>query len=105
MFSLTSVTFLPANGGLVFLGEALGAFFLSLGVASAVYERTPHFWRGIVVGGALWIGGWVGASLATGVVNPAVAFGLNAFTWMHAVGPIAGAILGMHAFRFISRSS
>lgn len=102
---VVSVTIPSMPDGVIVLGEALGTFLFSLGVASVVYEKVSVslWWRAVIVGGFLWIGGHAGATLGTGVLNPAVAFGLNMFSWMHLVGPFVGAVAGMVTVRVVSR--
>ncbi len=82
--------------------EMLGAFFLTFGIASVVFGKTPHDASGLVIGGSLLLGIAVSAIMgANGVLNPAVAFGIGSLGIMYIVGPIVGSVLGMQAYKHL----
>ncbi len=82
------------------LAEMLGTFFLTFGIASVVYSKTPSQLSGVVIGGSLLLGVAISATLgANGVLNPAVALGVGSFGFMYIVGPIVGSILGIQAYK------
>jgi glycerol uptake facilitator-like aquaporin len=87
----------------LFFAEALGAFFFTFGIASVVYGKVSEQMSGVVVGGSLTLGILI-ASFAgsAGILNPAVAFALNAVSIMYVFGPILGAVVGFHAYRYIT---
>jgi glycerol uptake facilitator-like aquaporin len=89
----------------LFFAEALGAFFFAFGIAAVVYSRVADQMSGVVVGGSLLLG-ILFASFAgsAGILNPAVAFALNAVSIMYIVGPIVGAVVGFHAYRYITQA-
>jgi glycerol uptake facilitator-like aquaporin len=82
------------------LAEALGAALFTFGIAAVVYGKVQSAMSGVVVGGSLLLGVAVAALLGSnGILNPAVAFGVQSFTLMYLFGPIVGAIVGMQAYK------
>ena len=85
------------------LGELIGAFVFGFGIAAVVYDRAVKEFSGFVIGGSLFIGIALAALMGTnGILNPAVAIGINSFNIMYLVGPIAGAVLGMQTFKYLA---
>ncbi|MBY0538298.1 aquaporin [Patescibacteria group bacterium] len=96
------VAFIPT----LFFAEALGAFFFAFGIAAVVYGKVAEQMSGVVVGGSLLLGILLASfSGSAGILNPAVAFALNAVSVMYIVGPIAGAVVGFHAYRYLTSQS
>ncbi len=92
-----------SNSLMVGLAELVGTFFFAFGIASVVYGRTPSLFSGVVIGGSLLLGIAVAATMGSnGVLNPAVAFGIQSFNVMYILGPIAGSVLGMQAYKYIN---
>ncbi|MDO8515917.1 MAG: aquaporin [bacterium] len=86
----------------VFLGELIGTFVLAFGVAAVVAEKVHPAASGLVIGGSLFLGISFASFLSNGVLNPAVAMGINSFSLAYLVGPLLGGILGMQAFVMLS---
>lgn len=83
--------------------EILGSFFFTFGIASVVYRESLSQLSGIVIGGSLLLGITIAATLGSnGVLNPAVALGIQSFNLMYLLGPIIGSILGMQAYKFLN---
>ncbi len=82
------------------VAEALGAALFTFGIAAVVYGKVHNSMSGAVVGGSLLLGISVAALLGSnGVLNPAVAFGIQSFSLMYVLGPVVGAVLGMQAYK------
>ncbi len=86
----------------LFFAEALGAFFFAFGIAAVVHGRVTNALSGTVIGGSLILGILIAtASGSEGIINPAVAFALNSMSFVYLVGPVAGAIVGFNAYRYL----
>ena len=86
----------------LFLAEMLGAFVFAWGIAAVVYGKVSDQMSGIVIGGSLSLGIMMAAfSGSAGILNPAVAFALNSVSLVYVLGPILGAVLGFHAYRYL----
>lgn len=93
-----------AASGTVLFAEMLGTFFFTFGIASVVLERAHAQVSGLVIGGSLLLGIAIAATLGSnGVLNPAVAWGIGSFNLYYILGPIIGSLLGMQAYKYISR--
>jgi glycerol uptake facilitator-like aquaporin len=80
--------------------ELVGTFFLTFGIASVVFGKVPVGASGVVIGGSLLLGVLVASLMgSSGILNPAVAFALHSLNTAYLLGPIAGSILGMRAYR------
>lgn len=84
------------------IAELFGAFFFTFGVASVVYGKVSSQFSGIMIGGSLLLGISMAALLGSaGIINPAVAFGIESFSFMYVIGPIIGSVLGMQAYKYL----
>lgn len=82
-----------------FIAEALGAFFFAFGIAAVVYGQTKEQLSGVVVGGSLVLGILLAVFAGSaGILNPAVAFTLNAVSIAYIFGPIIGAAIGFQVY-------
>jgi len=86
----------------VFGGEALGAFWLAVGVASVVLGKAPAAAAGLTIGGSLLLGISFAAPLSNGVLNPAVALGIGSFSLVYVLGPIVGAAIAMLLYKLVA---
>lgn len=82
----------------VLISEGVGALVFGFGVASAVYQKYEGGRLSFAIGASLTIGVLVASLAANGVVNPAVAVGIQSWSWAYAVGPLVGSVLGMNLY-------
>lgn len=103
LFVLSTWSTPPAPDALIMpgsLGEMLGALVLAFGVTTVVQGKVPAVASGVVVGGSLFSGVLVASSMAGGVLNPAVALGVGAFSWsakqllVFGLMPLVGGVIG-----------
>ncbi len=92
----------PEESPQIILGETLGAFFLTFGVASVALGKTKVDASGLVVGGSLLIGIIVASTMSTRLLNPAVAFGTGSLSLSYLLGPLLGGALGAVTFKWMS---
>ncbi len=91
-----------SNDWMVGLAELIGMFFFAFGIAALLYGHVSRDHSGLVAGGSLLLGAAIAALMgSTGLVNPAVALGVNSFNLMYILGPIVGAVLGMQAYKYL----
>lgn len=86
----------------VFGAEALGTFWLAVGVGSVVLGKAPAAAAGLTIGGSLLLGISFAAPISNGVLNPAVALGIGSFSLMYVLGPIVGAAVAMLLYKFVA---
>jgi len=103
VLSMTAtVPLIGAESPQIILGEALGAFILTFGVASVALGKSKADAAGLVVGGSLLVGILIASSMSSGILNPAVAFGLGSLSLSYLLGPLLGGVLGALTFRWMS---
>lgn len=85
----------------VFVAEALGTFIFTFGVAAAIYQGFEGLQLAATVGASLTIGMLVGSIAANGLLNPAVAVGIQSWDRAYVLGPVAGAIVGMNLYAML----
>lgn len=91
------------NSTAVGVAEMFGTFFFAFGIASVVYGKVASHVSGLVVGGSLLLGITIAALLgSSGVLNPAVAIGIESLSTMYVLGPILGSVLGMQAYKYLA---
>ncbi|MDQ3093969.1 MAG: aquaporin [bacterium] len=82
----------------VFVAEMVGAFIFMHGVAAAVFQRYSGLKAAIVVGASFTLGILVAAIAGNATINPAVALGLNSWSWTYALAPLVGGVLAFNVY-------
>jgi len=82
----------------IFVAELSGTFVFAFGVASAVLQKLDGFAAAFTIGTSLMLGVLVATIASNGTLNPAVALGINSWSWTYAVAPIVGSVLAMNAY-------
>lgn len=78
-----------------FTAEAIGGLVVGLGAAAAYNVTRPNeARRAIQIGVAYGLAIMVASLAANGLVNPALALGLQSWSWSYVLGPLAGASVG-----------
>lgn len=94
---------LPTNAGKysgrVLIAEAVGTAIFTFAWASALYQRLSPALSGSVAGIGYMIGSISASTAAFGLLNPALALGVHAWTWLtYVLGPVLGAIIGVNLY-------
>jgi aquaporin Z len=88
--------------GRILAAEAVGTGIFAFGWAAAVYQRFSASVAASVAGLSLTVGIIAASSAAIGVLNPAVALGINAWVWgTYVLGPIVGAVIGVNLYSML----
>lgn len=92
-----------SNSVMTGVAELIGTFFFAFGIAAVVFKKDLSVVSGLVIGSSLLLGIAFAATLGSnGVLNPAVAIGINSFNLMYVLGPIIGSVLGMQAYIYLN---
>jgi len=90
------------NTATIGIAELFGTFFFTFGITSVVYGKVSSQFSGLMIGGSLLLGIAIASLLGSaGVLNPAVAFGIESFSLMYVLGPVIGSVLGMQAYKYL----
>lgn len=82
----------------IFVAEAVGALVFSFGVAAAVTQKLQGLRAAFTIGTSLMLGAVIASTASNGILNPAVALGLNSWSWTYVAAPVLGAVLGMNIY-------
>lgn len=86
----------------VLVAETVGALIFSLGWAAAVYQRLDVGRAAATVGISLMLGILVASIGSGGIINPAVALGVQSWVWgTYVLGPVLGAIIGFNLYSLL----
>ena len=85
----------------VMIAEAVGAFVFTMAVAAAVSRAYEGAKLAFTAGAGLTLGIVVASIAANATINPAVAVGIQSWSWTYALGPVAGAIIGMNVYGLV----
>jgi len=85
----------------ILVAEAVGMAVFTFGLAAARLRDFDNSKLAVTAGISLVIGTLVASMASNGVLNPAVAVGIQSWNWAYAGGPIIGAIIGMNLYGLI----
>ena len=86
----------------ILVAEAVGAFVFAVGWAATVYNNLDTAKSAFVVGASYALGILVASVAAVGLLNPAVALGVQSWEWGTCVlGPILGGIIGFNLYALL----
>ena len=84
----------------VMIAELVGTMVFVFGIAAAVNRKYEGGQLAATVGGSLSVGILIAAALGSNaVLNPAVALGIQSWSWTYALAPLVGAIVGASIYR------
>ena len=83
------------------VGEIVGTFIFTFGIASVVYQGYKGLKAAATLGASLFLGVVVASAASNGVLNPAVAVGIQSVGRAYIVGPFIGALLGMNMYALL----
>ena len=85
----------------VFIAEAIGTAVFTFGIGAAVYMNVKGAQFASAVGLSLFLGVLVASLGSNGILNPAVALGVQSWDWAYATAPLVGGIVGFNLYAFI----
>lgn len=85
----------------VLVAEAVGAALFTFGIAAVVSQGYKGLKQAVAIGGSLSAGILVASFASNGLLNPAVALGVQSWNWAYAGGPILGALVGVSVYTVV----
>ena len=82
----------------VLIAEIVGTLIFTFGIASAVFQGYKGLRQAFTIGASLTLGIFIAALGSNGVLNPAVALGIQSWSFVYVLGPIIGSIIGMNLY-------
>lgn len=88
--------------GRILVAETVGAVILSMGIMAALTQGLTRAASAAYAGVAYMVGMVAASSAAIGLLNPAVALGVNAWEWgTYVLGPVLGAVIGVNLYNLL----
>jgi glycerol uptake facilitator-like aquaporin len=85
----------------VFVAEAVGTFIFTFGIAAAISQGYEGGKKAAVIGLSLLLGVMVAGTASNGLLNPAVAVGVQSVNTAYITGPIVGGLVGMSLYTLL----
>lgn len=85
----------------VLVAELVGTAIFGFGIAAAIYQKYEGGKLALTVGGSLAVGILVAGVASNGVLNPAIALGIQSWDKAYVVGPIVGSVVGMNLYAML----
>lgn len=82
----------------VFIAEFAGTTLFTFGVASAVYQGLKGGALATAIGGSLTLGILLASVASNGVLNPALALGIQSWSFEYFVAPLFGGLVGVNLY-------
>lgn len=85
----------------VFTAELVGTLIFVAGVSAAVYKGYEGGKLAATIGASLTIGIIVASAGSNGVLNPAVALGIQSWSKEYVLGPLVGGLIGVNLYALL----
>lgn len=85
----------------IFTAEAIGAGVFAMILAAGIYQGFKGITNAVNAGVGLTLGIVLASFAGNGLINPAVAIGVQSFSFIYAAGPVLGALIGMNLYMWL----
>ncbi len=85
----------------VLVAELVGTAIFGFGIAAAIYQKYDGGKLAMTIGGSLAVGILAAGVASNGLLNPAVALGVQSWDKAYVIGPILGAVVGMNLYAML----
>ncbi len=85
----------------VLVAEALGAAIFLFGAVAAVVQDFTFVQKAAITGASFAVGIMAASIASNGILNPAVALGIQSWNLAYAIGPFVGAIIGSNVYAIL----
>lgn len=85
----------------ILVAELVGTALFVMGIAAAVYKNYEGGKLAATVGGSLIVGIVAASAVSNGILNPAVALGVQSWSKAYVLGPLAGGLIGANLYALL----
>lgn len=85
----------------IFFAEFAGTVLFTFGVASAIYQGLKGGALATAIGGSLTLGILLATVASNGVLNPALALGIQSWSFEYFVAPLFGGLIGVNLYAMV----
>lgn len=85
----------------VLVAELVGTAVFTFGIAAAVYQKYEGGKLAATIGGSLLMGILAASVVSNGLLNPALALGVQSWSKAYVFGPLVGGLVGMNLYALL----
>lgn len=85
----------------IFAAEAVGTLVFTFGIAAAMYQKYEGGKLAATIGGSLIVGILLASVVSNGLLNPAVALGVQSWSKEYIIAPFVGALVGFNLYAYL----
>lgn len=85
----------------IFTAEMVGALIFTFGLAAAIYQKLESGKLALTAGVSLTVGIIVASAASNGVINPAVALGIQSWSKAYVIAPLVGGLIGVNLYALL----
>ncbi len=85
----------------ILIAEAVGAFIFTTALAAAISRAYAGVRLALTAGFGFAFGMLIASLASNGLINPALALGMQSWSWAYLLGPLAGAVIGMNLYGLV----
>lgn len=85
----------------LFTAEAIGTGIFAMILAAGVYQNFQGIVKAANAGIGIALGALVASFAGNGLINPAVAVGVQSWSFVYAAAPVLGALVGMNLYMYL----
>lgn len=85
----------------VLVAEGVGTMILAMGIAAVSFGKDQLGKQAAIIGGAFALGILAAGVVSNGLLNPAVALGVQSWSKAYVIGPILGSLVGFNLYALV----
>ena len=85
----------------LFTAETIGSAIFAIILAAGIYQNFQGIVKAVNAGIGVALGMLVASFAGNGLINPAVAVGVQSWSFIYAAAPVLGALIGMNLYMFL----
>ncbi len=85
----------------ILVAELIGTAIFTFGIAAAIYQKYEGGKLAAAIGGSLVIGIVCASAVSNGILNPAVALGVQSWSKEYVIGPLVGGVIGVNLYALL----
>lgn len=85
----------------IFVAELVGTLIFTFGIAAAIYQKQEGGIKAATIGGSLTLGVLIATAVSNGVLNPALALGIQSWGVEYFIAPLVGGLIGVNLYSMV----
>ena len=84
----------------IVIAEVIGTIVFTVVFAAVIRQKMEGWQAAVSIGVAFFLGSTVAGLASNGLLNPALAWGVQSLDWNYVVGPLVGALVGFNLYLY-----